>query len=73
MALPLSFVVNERSSDYAREGDAIVVLGIDRLGRNAAEVMTTIRGLSRSGTVDTKHVSTATAWLLLRSAEGLRR
>jgi DNA invertase Pin-like site-specific DNA recombinase len=27
--------------DYAREGDAIVVGGIDRLGRNAAEVMTT--------------------------------
>jgi hypothetical protein len=25
------------------EGDAIVVVGIDRLGRNAAEVMTTIR------------------------------
>src|ERR1044072_1558227 len=49
--------------DYARQGDAIVVVGIDRLGRNAAEVMTTIRGLSRSGTVDTKHVSTATAWL----------
>ena len=31
--------------DYAREGDAIVVIGIDRLGRNAAEVMTTIRDL----------------------------
>jgi DNA invertase Pin-like site-specific DNA recombinase len=31
--------------DYAREGDAIVVVGIDRLGRNAAEVMTTIREL----------------------------
>jgi DNA invertase Pin-like site-specific DNA recombinase len=29
--------------DYAREGDAIVVVGIDRLGRNAAEVMMTIR------------------------------
>jgi DNA invertase Pin-like site-specific DNA recombinase len=28
--------------DYARRGDAIVVVGIDRLGRNAAEVMTTI-------------------------------
>jgi DNA invertase Pin-like site-specific DNA recombinase len=25
--------------DYARPGDAIVVVGIDRLGRNAAEVM----------------------------------
>jgi DNA invertase Pin-like site-specific DNA recombinase len=31
--------------DYAREGDAIVVVGIDHLGRNAAEVMTTIREL----------------------------
>lgn len=31
--------------DYAREGDAIVVVGIDRLGRNAAEVMVTIRDL----------------------------
>jgi Resolvase, N terminal domain len=27
------------------EGDAIVVVGIDRLGRNAAEVMTTTREL----------------------------
>jgi DNA invertase Pin-like site-specific DNA recombinase len=31
--------------DYTRPGDAIVVVGIDRLGRNAAEVMTTIREL----------------------------
>jgi DNA invertase Pin-like site-specific DNA recombinase len=31
--------------DYARPGDAIVVVGIDQLGRNAAEVMTTIREL----------------------------
>jgi DNA invertase Pin-like site-specific DNA recombinase len=31
--------------DYARPGDAVVVVGIDRLGRNAAEVMTTIREL----------------------------
>jgi DNA invertase Pin-like site-specific DNA recombinase len=31
--------------DYARAGDAIVVVGIDRLGRNAAEVMATIREL----------------------------
>lgn len=31
--------------DYARPGDAIMVVGIDRLGRNAAEVMTTIREL----------------------------
>src|SRR5689334_3324535 len=31
--------------DYARPNDAIVVVGIDRLGRNAAEVMATIRDL----------------------------
>jgi len=31
--------------NYARPGDAIVVVGIDRLGRNAAEVMNTIREL----------------------------
>lgn len=31
--------------EYARPGDEIVVVGIDRLGRNAAEVMTTIREL----------------------------
>src|ERR1700761_9269242 len=31
--------------DYARPGDAIVVVGIDRLARNAAEVMATIREL----------------------------
>jgi DNA invertase Pin-like site-specific DNA recombinase len=31
--------------DFARPGDAIVVVGIDRLGRNAAEVMATIREL----------------------------
>jgi DNA invertase Pin-like site-specific DNA recombinase len=37
--------------DYAREGDAIVVVGIDRLGRNAAEVMTTIRDLGKRGIV----------------------
>jgi DNA invertase Pin-like site-specific DNA recombinase len=37
--------------DYAREGDAIVVVGIDRLGRNAAEVMTTIRKLGERGIV----------------------
>jgi DNA invertase Pin-like site-specific DNA recombinase len=33
--------------DYARTGDVIVVVGIDRLGRNAAEVMTTIRDLGQ--------------------------
>jgi DNA invertase Pin-like site-specific DNA recombinase len=37
--------------DYARQGDAIVVVGIDRLGRNAAEVMTTIRDLGGRGIV----------------------
>jgi DNA invertase Pin-like site-specific DNA recombinase len=37
--------------DYAREGDAIVVVGIDRLGRSAAEVMTTIRELGERGIV----------------------
>lgn len=37
--------------DYAREGDAIVVVGIDRLGRNAAEVMTTIRELGERSIV----------------------
>jgi DNA invertase Pin-like site-specific DNA recombinase len=37
--------------DYARPGDAIVVVGIDRLGRNAAEVMTTIRELGEQNIV----------------------
>lgn len=37
--------------DYAREGDIIVVVGIDRLGRNAAEVMLTIRDLGARGIV----------------------
>jgi DNA invertase Pin-like site-specific DNA recombinase len=37
--------------DYARQGDAIVVVGIDRLGRNPAEVMTTIRDLGERGIV----------------------
>src|SRR5258705_792806 len=37
--------------DYARKGDAIVVVGIDRLGRNASEVMTTIRELGERGIV----------------------
>ena len=36
---------------YARAGDAIVVVGIDRLGRDAAEVMTTIRELGERGIV----------------------
>lgn len=37
--------------DYARPGDAIVVVGIDRLGRNAAEVMMTIRELAEQDIV----------------------
>ena len=37
--------------DYARRGDAIVVVGIDRLGRNAAEVMGTIRELGERNIV----------------------
>ena len=37
--------------DYARPGDAVVVVGIDRLGRNAAEVMTTIRELGERNIV----------------------
>src|SRR6201988_2950999 len=37
--------------DYARPGDAIVVVGIDRLGRNAAEVMATIRELGERNIV----------------------
>jgi DNA invertase Pin-like site-specific DNA recombinase len=36
---------------YARAGDAVVVVGIDRLGRNAAEVMATIRELGERGIV----------------------
>lgn len=35
--------------DYARPGEAIVVVGIDRLSRDAAEVMTTIRELGERG------------------------
>ncbi len=35
--------------EYAREGDTIVVVGIDRLGRNAAEVMLTNRDLGERG------------------------
>ena len=37
--------------DYARQGDAVVGVGIDRLGRNATEVMTTIRDLGERGIV----------------------
>lgn len=35
--------------DYVRSGDVIVVAGIDRLGRNAAEVMLTIKELRDKG------------------------
>jgi DNA invertase Pin-like site-specific DNA recombinase len=37
--------------DYARPGDVVVVAGIDRLGRNASEVMTTIRVFGERGIV----------------------
>jgi DNA invertase Pin-like site-specific DNA recombinase len=37
--------------DYAREGDTIVVIGIDRLGRNASECMLTIRELGERNIV----------------------
>ncbi len=37
--------------DKARAGDVIVVVGIDRLGRNASEVMSTIRELGQQGIV----------------------
>lgn len=37
--------------DYARPGDVIVVVGIDRLGRDTAEVMLTIRDLRERGIV----------------------
>lgn len=36
---------------YARPGDAVIVVGIDRLGRSAAEVMSTIRDLGERGIV----------------------
>ena len=42
--------LNELLAD-AIPGDTIVVVGIDRLGRNAAEVMTTIRDLDQRGIV----------------------
>lgn len=35
--------------DYARSGDEIVVVGIDRLGRDAAEVMMTVKHLRDNG------------------------
>jgi DNA invertase Pin-like site-specific DNA recombinase len=37
--------------DYARPGDTIVVVGIDRLGRSAAEVMTTVKTLLDVGVI----------------------
>ena len=36
---------------YARQGDVIVVKGVDRLGRDAAEVLTTIKELLDRGIV----------------------
>ena len=35
--------------DYVRQGDCIVVVGIDRLGRDCAEVMTTVKMLTDNG------------------------
>jgi DNA invertase Pin-like site-specific DNA recombinase len=37
--------------NYARRGDTIVVVGIDRLGRSAAEVMTTVKTLLDAGVI----------------------
>src|ERR1700730_1694163 len=37
--------------DYAREGDVIVVSGVDRLGRSAPEVMSTVADLLKRGIV----------------------
>ena len=37
--------------DYAREGDVIVVISIERLGRSASEVMSTIADLLGRGIV----------------------
>jgi DNA invertase Pin-like site-specific DNA recombinase len=36
---------------YAREGDTIVVVGVDRLGRSVPEVMTTIADLLKRGVI----------------------
>ncbi|WLP91050.1 recombinase family protein [Gordonia sp. NB41Y] len=35
--------------DYARRGDTVVVVGIDRLGRSTPEVMSTVRHLDERG------------------------
>lgn len=40
-----------RLLDYARSGDTIVTVGVDRLGRDAAEVMLTIRELGERGII----------------------
>jgi DNA invertase Pin-like site-specific DNA recombinase len=37
--------------DYARPGDVIVVAGVDRLGRDGSEVMTTVKTLADRGIV----------------------
>jgi hypothetical protein len=55
-----AYLAGVKPSQYARNVttpnpkdvfDAIVVVGIDRLGRNASEVMTTIRDLGERGIV----------------------
>ena len=56
--------------DYARPGDAIVVVGIDRLGRNAAEVMTTIRELGERGIVLRSHDRARLLSVAQREARG---
>jgi DNA invertase Pin-like site-specific DNA recombinase len=45
LKIAVALLVLLRLLRKARHGDAVVVVGIDRLGRNAAEVMTTIREL----------------------------
>jgi DNA invertase Pin-like site-specific DNA recombinase len=50
--------------DYARPGDAIVVIGIDRLGRNAAEVMTTIRELREREIISLAAMAASMAYML---------
>lgn len=35
--------------DYVREGDTVVVVAIDRLGRNTIDVLTTVEALARKG------------------------
>ena len=35
--------------EYVREGDALVVTAVDRLGRNTVDVLTTVESLQRKG------------------------